>query len=154
MSSSKQYRAKAAEYDERSRNTGVLSEIVEYKNLGRRFTELADNEDWVERNFKKTLHVPGDDQDAGGDAEDKRNFKKTLHVPGDDQDAGGDAEDKRILRCLGASVILHWNKVPRKLQKDLFDSAAAMGDLPKTKALRAEIARFLHAHKDDRRTET
>src|SRR5712691_2129980 len=59
MSSSKQYRAKAAEYDERSRNTGVLSEIVEYKNLGRRFTELADNEDWVERNFKKTLHVPG-----------------------------------------------------------------------------------------------
>ncbi len=131
MSSSKQYRAKAAEYDERSRNTGVLSEIVEYKNLGRRFTELADNEDWVERNFKKTLHVPGDDQDAGGDA-----------------------EDKRILRCLGASVILHWNKVPRKLQKDLFDSAAAMGDLPKTKALRAEIARFLHAHKDDRRTET
>ena len=131
MSSSKQYRAKAAEYAERSRNTGVLSEIVEYKNLGRRFTDLADNEDWVERNFKKTLHVPGDDQDAGGDA-----------------------EEERMLRCLGASVILHWNNVPRKLQKDLFDSAAAMDDLPKTKALRAEMARFLHAHKDDRRNET
>jgi hypothetical protein len=131
MFSSKQYRAKAAEYAERGRNTQVPNEILEYKNLRRRFTEMADNEEWVERNFKKTLHAPSDDQDAGDDA-----------------------EEERILRCLGASVILHWNNLPKKLQKELFDSAGAMGDLLKTKALRAELARFLHEHKDARRSET
>lgn len=51
-------------------------------------------------------------------------------------------------------MILHWNNLPKKLQRELFDSAGAMGDLLRTKALRAEIARFLHAHKDDRRNET
>ena len=131
MFSSKQYRAKAAEYTERARNTEVSNEILEYKNLGQRFTEMANNEEWGERNFKKTLHAPSDDQDAGDEA-----------------------EGERILRYLGASVILHWNNLPKKLQRELFDSAGAMGDLLRTKALRAEIARFLHAHRDDRRNET
>ena len=92
MLSSKQYRAKAAEYAKRGRNTEVPNEILEYKNLGRRFTEMADNEEWVERNFKKTLHASSDDQDAGDGA-----------------------EEERILRCLGASVILHWNNLARAI---------------------------------------
>jgi hypothetical protein len=126
MFSSRQYRVRAAEYAERGRNTEVPNEILEYRNLGRRFTEMADHEEWVGRNFKKTLHQSSDDQDVADSA-----------------------EEERILRCLGASVILHWNNLPKKLQKELFDSAGAMGDLLKTKELRAEIARFLHAHKDD-----
>jgi hypothetical protein len=127
MFSAKQYRAKAVEYAERGRTAEAPGEILEYKNLGRHYTEMAENEEWVERNFSKTIHS---DRDPGDTAED--------------------ADDQRILRCLGASVILHWNNLPKKCQKELFDSAGAMGDLLKTKALRAQIARFLHEHKDDR----
>ena len=36
-------------------------------------------------------------------------------------------------------------------ERKLFDNAGAMGDLLETKALRANIARFLHKHKDDER---
>jgi hypothetical protein len=60
MFNAKQYRAKAAEFDERSRSAQLPNEIIEYRNLGRRFTELADNEEWVERNRRNTLHAPGD----------------------------------------------------------------------------------------------
>ena len=49
MFSSKQYQAKAAEYAERGRNIAVPNEILEYRNLEQSFTELADNEEWVER---------------------------------------------------------------------------------------------------------
>jgi hypothetical protein len=127
MFSAKEYRAKAAEYAERGRTAEAPNEILEYENLWRRYAEMAENKEWVERNFKTTIH---DDREA--------------------DDTSEDAEDQRILRCLGASVILHWNNLPKKLQKELFDSAGAMGDLLKAKALRAQIARFLHEHKDDR----
>jgi hypothetical protein len=56
MFSSKQYRAKAAEYQERGRNTDAPNEIREFKNLERTFTELADNEEWVEENYNKLVH--------------------------------------------------------------------------------------------------
>jgi hypothetical protein len=59
------------------------------------------------------------------------------------------AEEEHILRCLGAAVIMQWNNIPKKLQRELFDSAGSMGDLLGTKALRAKVARFLHKHKDD-----
>jgi hypothetical protein len=31
---------------------------LEYRNLAQRFSELADNQDWVERNSKNLLHAP------------------------------------------------------------------------------------------------
>jgi len=43
---------------------------------------------------------------------------------------------------------MHWNTLPRKLQRELFDHASSMGDLLHTSALRGQIARFLHKHKD------
>jgi hypothetical protein len=58
------YRAKAAEYIERGKNTAVPQEIREYKNLERRFTEMTDNEEWVEDNFDKVLHGRSRDQNA------------------------------------------------------------------------------------------
>ena len=58
-------------------------------------------------------------------------------------------EEERILRCLGAAVIMQWNTLPTKLQKELFDNASSMGDLLQTDALKGQIARFLHQHKDD-----
>jgi hypothetical protein len=60
------------------------------------------------------------------------------------------AEDEgHILACLGAAVIMRWNTLPTKLQKELFDDASSTGELLQSDALKGEIARFLHNHKDD-----
>ena len=58
MFSSKQYRTKAAEYQERGRKTDAPNEIREFKNLERTFTEMADNEEWVEQNYSKLMQHP------------------------------------------------------------------------------------------------
>ena len=60
MFSSKQYRTKAAEYQERGRKTDAPNEIREFKNLERTFTEMADNEEWVEQNYSKLMHPRAD----------------------------------------------------------------------------------------------
>jgi hypothetical protein len=71
-------------------------------------------------------------------AEQDRSFDETLAD-----------EEERILRCLGAALIMQWNTLPTKLQRELFDNAGAMGELLNTSALRGQIARFLHKHKND-----
>ena len=58
-------------------------------------------------------------------------------------------KDDKILRCLGAAVILRWNRFPTMLQKELFDNGSSIDELLEPGALRVEIARFLHEHKDD-----
>jgi hypothetical protein len=74
-----------------------------------------------------------------------------VHVPGKDGPEADTlvAEEEHILRCLGAAVIMQWNNIPKKLQRELFDNAGSMGDLLGTEALRGKVARFLHKHKDD-----
>ena len=60
------------------------------------------------------------------------------------------AEDgKDILRCLGAAVMMQWNMLPAKLQRELFDRASSIGELQQRTLPKGEIARFLHNHKDD-----
>jgi hypothetical protein len=58
-------------------------------------------------------------------------------------------EEEHILRCLGAAVIMQWNALPTALQREIFDTAGSVGELLETAALRAQIARFLHKHKND-----
>jgi len=60
----------------------------------------------------------------------------------------GEAEET-ILRCLGAAVIVMWNDLPTEIQRHLFRHAVAMGEPETSSQLKAEIARFLHNHKDD-----
>ena len=43
---------------------------------------------------------------------------------------------------------MQWSSLPAKLQREPFDTAGAMGELLDTSALRGQIARFLHKHKD------
>jgi len=127
MFSSKRYRAKAAEYVDLGKQTAAPNEIREFRDRERSFTALAENEEWLENNFHNILHVPvNDGHDANALA----------------------AEEEHVLRCLGAAVIMQWNNIPKTLQRELFDTAGSMGDLLDTKALRAQIARFLHKHKD------
>jgi hypothetical protein len=58
-------------------------------------------------------------------------------------------EEEHVLRCLGAAVIMQWNDLPTRIQRDLFDDAISMGDPRHTAQLKEQIARFLHTHKND-----
>ena len=91
---------------------------------------LADNEQWLADNYQNTLH-----------AEQERPIGAALAN-----------EEEIVLRCLGAALIMQWNTLPAKLQRELFDNAGSMGELLNTSALRGRVARFLHKHKNDEET--
>jgi hypothetical protein len=122
------YRSKAAEFGELA-ETGDPEKSAEFRKRERSFKSLADNEQWRADNFEKTLHGSEHGREAG-----------TLA-----------ATEEHVLRCLGAAVIMQWNNIPKKLQRELFDSAGSMGELLNIATLRGQIARFLHKHKDDER---
>jgi hypothetical protein len=127
MFTAEQYRAKAAEYAGLMQQADGPSQMREFHDLERSFSTLADNEEWLADNYEKTLHAPGAARGGSALAE----------------------EEEHILRCLGASVLMLWNVIPTKLQRELFDNAGTMGEVVNTAALRGQIARFLHDHKDD-----
>ena len=125
-----QYRAKADEYGDLANTSTGSEQRLEFRKLEQRFAVLADNEQWLADNYQNTVH-----------AEQDRSVGVTL--------AG---EEELILRCLGAALIMQWNTLPAKLQRELFDTAGAMGALLDASALRGQIARFLHKHKNDEAT--
>jgi hypothetical protein len=124
------FRAKAAAYKELTSTTESPEETKEFKKRERSATRMAENEDWLSENYDRTLHAPEEQSD-------------TLPL----------REEKHILRCLGAALIMHWETIPAKLRRELFDSATAMGELPDTGELRGKIARFLESAKDDGKDE-
>jgi hypothetical protein len=136
----KQYRAKSDECGELVKVSTDPSQIRKYRDSQDSFSSLADNEEWLAGNFDKMVQV----QDEASD-------EPSVEVP-DEKPPGHvtlAAEEERVLRCLGASVIMQWNTIPRKLQRELFDTAGSMGELLDTAELRGQVARFLHKHKDD-----
>jgi hypothetical protein len=135
MFTAKQFRQKAAESAESLRSTDVPSEMLKHKLAKDSFSALAENEDWLATNFDKVIHDNITPPDSG------------LGMPAT-QTVQAEVEE-RILRCLGAAVIMHWNTIPAKLQRELFDTAGSVGDVLKSAELRAQIARFLHTHKDE-----
>jgi len=135
MFTAKQFRAKAAESEESLKRTEVPSEIRRFKQAIQNFTELAQNEEWLADNFDKIIRS----QDS--------HLKGVAGRTSESESIA--AVEEHILRCLGAAVILQWNTIPTKLQRELFDTAGSMGDLLQTGILRGQIARFLHKHKDD-----
>jgi hypothetical protein len=44
---------------------------------------------------------------------------------------------------------MQWNALPKTQQREIFDTAGSVGKLLETAALRGQIARFLHKHKND-----
>ena len=127
MFTPKQYRSKAAEYTDLAKTAINPAEVREFQTLEQSFTTLADNEQWLADNYGKTVHAS---------AENGGVCTATLA-----------AEEEHVLRCLGAALIMQWNTLPTKLQRELFDNAGAMGELLDTAVLRGRIARFLHKHK-------
>lgn len=128
MFTEKKYRAKSKEYNDLIKGSNDPGQIRKFQNSKDSFSSLADNEEWLSNNFDKMLQVSSEE------------------LPGHITLV---TEEERVLRCLGAAVIMQWNTVPAKLQRELFDTAGSMGDLLNTAALRGQIARFLHKHKDD-----
>jgi hypothetical protein len=155
MSTAEQYRAKAAEFTDLARAGNTPDEVLEFQKQERTFTALADNEQWLADNHDRAVHAsehPG----VSGEGEEVHAPER----PGISEEAeegntlerpstNGQAEDEHILRCLGAALIMQWNTLPTKLQRELFDNAGAMGELLGTAVLRGQIARFLHKRKDD-----
>ena len=136
MFTADQFRTKAAECAELSKTTEVPSEIREFQRSNRSFIDLAQNEDWLADNFDKMIQ--------------SRDVRKQDEAVRKRQATSAVAEiEEHILRCLGAAVIMQWNTIPTKLQRELFDTAGSLGDVLKTAALRGQIARFLHDHKDE-----
>lgn len=123
-----QLRAKAAEYDALAKTTDAPDAMRDFRKREQSLTALADNEQWLSDNHDKTLHAPAH----------ARPGEATLV-----------AEEEHILRCLGAALIMQWSTLPAKIRRELFDSAGSMGEILETPALRGQIARFLHKHRED-----
>jgi hypothetical protein len=60
LSTPKQYRAKAAEYNELIKTANGPDEAREFHELEQSFTVLADNEQWLRDNHDKTVHATAD----------------------------------------------------------------------------------------------
>ncbi len=143
MFTAEKFRAKAAESAESLKHTDVPSEIRALQRSEQSFSALAQNEDWLAANFEKIItsqDIRSQDEVSGkqGKVSGKSVNRRTV------------AEvEEHILRCLGAAVIMRWNTIPTKLQRELFDTAGSLGDVLQATALRGQIARFLHDHKDE-----
>ena len=128
MFKSQQYRAKAAEYGELIKHSSGHDESHKLQELQQRHAELADNEEVLADHYDSALNVAEQDRARG------------LVLA---------AEEEHVLRCLGAAIIMQWNVLPKTLQREIFDTAGSVGKLLETAALRGQIARFLHKHKND-----
>jgi len=126
MFTPQQYRTKAAEYTDLVKTASNPAEALEFQTLEQSFTVLADDEQWLADNHGKIIHASTNNGLAG--------------------DGNLAAEEEHVLRCLGAALIMQWNTLPRKLQRELFDNASSMGELLDTATLRGQVARFLQKH--------
>ena len=128
MFKSQQYRAKATEYGELVKSSADAEESRKFQDLEDRFVSLADNERDLADAYHDAVHIDEQDRTRG---------------------AALAAEEEHVLRCLGAAVIMQWNTLPTSLQREIFDTAGSVGKLLETAALRGQIARFLHKHKNE-----
>ena len=129
-----QYRAKAAEYTDLAKTARNPAEVREFQTLEARFTVLADNEQWLVDNHDKTIH-PG----------------SKIGSAGDEPSA---TEQQHVLQCLGAALIMQWNTLPSKLQRELFDNAGIIDEMLNSTILKGHVERFLLQHKEGEDSQT
>jgi hypothetical protein len=128
MFKSSQYRAKAVQYGELVKSSAGAEESRKFQDLEDRFVSLANNERGLADAYHDAVHIDEQDRTRGSALA---------------------AEEEHVLRCLGAAVIMQWDTLPTSLQREIFDIAGSMGELLETAALRGQIARLLHKHKDE-----
>jgi hypothetical protein len=127
MSKLRQYRVKAAQYGEVVKSSAGAEETRKFQDSDR-FVSLANNERDLADACHDTPHIDEQERTRG---------------------AALVEEEEQILRCLGAAVIMQWNTLPTSLRREIFDTAGSAGKLLETAALRGQIARFLHKHKNE-----
>jgi len=128
MFTPEQYREKAAAYSELAKQANAPNEVREFRKREQSLTMLADNEQWLADNHDN-LAI---------------NLDKLVPFPEPSETSEATlAEEEHILRCLGAALIMQWNTLPTKLQRELFDNAGSMGGLLDSNTLRGQIVRFL-----------
>jgi hypothetical protein len=131
MFESDKFRSKASDCATQADKSADPGEIRDLRRLEQSFLALAKNEDWLADNLDKIVRS----QDG-----------RATEYPGEKINGRTASEiEEHILRCLGAAVMLHWETIPAKLQRELFDTAGSMGSLLRTPELRGQIARFLHS---------
>jgi hypothetical protein len=128
MFKSQQYRAKAAECGELAKRSNGSDESRNFQKLQESLASRVDNEQGLADNYDNAVQVAEQDRSRG---------------------AALAAEEEHVLRCLGAAIIMQWSSLPTILQREIFDTAGSVGKLLETAALRGQIARFLHKHKND-----
>jgi hypothetical protein len=139
-----QYRSKARVYEMLLKTACSPAEAVEYRDLQRSYTSLADNLDWLAANTGRTV-------DGQSETERRKGIERARRAAEHaEQQEAGNAEQENILRCLGAAVILNWNTIPTKLQRALFEAASTIQGA-EAAPLREVLAQFLHDHKNDAR---
>lgn len=135
MFTAKQFLAKSAENAELTKDSDVPSDIHKLQRSTESFSLLTQHENWPANNFDKMIRSQHElSQDEVGKPLECRSVAEI---------------EEHILRCLGAAVIMQWNTIPTKLQRELFQTAGSLGDVLQTATLRGQIARFLHNHKDE-----
>jgi hypothetical protein len=136
MLTAEQYRAKASDFANLLDDARSPAETRTFQELKQSYLALAENMEWMAANRDKTI-----EHRAEGPAAQPRERQRDSHAAPADRD--------NILRCLGAAVIMRWNTMPTKLQRELFEDASAIVDVRQIAPLREALARFLHDHKDD-----
>jgi hypothetical protein len=122
MFTAAQYRAKAAEYASYVRTAQSPSEVREFQNLERVYRSLAENAEWMASSFEKTMPAMVHDLNEGTALAE---------------------EEDQMLGCLGAAVMMRWDTLPTKIQRELFECATSIGDLRQTAPIEGQLARFL-----------
>jgi hypothetical protein len=136
MFTAQQYRSKAVEYGRLLEMARSPAETSEYRDLHQSYSLLADNLDWLTTNAGKVIVS---NQPHASNAESRDGLTRQV-------------EEERMLRCLGVAMVLNWNTIPLKLQHSLIEDASSIqrgGGAP----IKGALARFLHDHKDDARSQ-
>jgi len=124
MFRSQQHREKAAAYGELIKHSSGQGESDELQKQRNRHSALADNEQGLADDYDSAVNAAEPDRALA-------------------------AEEEHVLRCLGAAIIMQWSALPKTMQREIFDTAASVGELLETASLRGQIARFLHKHKNN-----
>jgi hypothetical protein len=113
MFTADQYRAKAAEYASYVKTAQSPSETREFQNLERVYRSLAENAEWLAGSLEQTMPAMVHDLNEG---------------------TALTQEEEQMLGCVGAAVMMRWDTLPAKIQRDLFECAISIGDLRQSDA--------------------
>jgi len=136
MLTAEQYRAKASDFAGMLDDARSPAETRMFQELKQSYLSLAENMEWMAANRDKTIE-PRAESPA---AQPRKGHRDGPAAP---------ADRDNILRCLGAALIMRWNTIPTKLQRELFEDASTIVDVRQITPLKEAFARFLHDHKDD-----